>query len=348
MDLSKVDVYDFLRALGIRNIHPDDPKQMSLVDEIQFSCPFPGHNFGDESPSAYMNVESTAFFCHGCKSKGNAIHFLAKLEGISPLLAARHIRERYGSEFLETDSFSYELENQLFDSNKLQDNSEHLTDESSCHLEELLGVQFPEPCLDYLHKRGFCDGAIRAWQIGYDPISDRIAIPVRNENGVLIGFKGRSYRPEHKPKYLVLGDRPKRPKGYGFPTYDVSRVVFGLDKFIPHAHEFNHKLIIVEGELNVIALWQYGIKNVVSLNGSHASSHLIDLVLSQANEVIIFFDSDNAGRKGRDKAALALSPYIPVKLVEDHDGDPASLTAEQCSKLISKARAIDLLGITQD
>lgn len=336
MDLSSVDVRDFLSALDIRNI-------IDSGDEIQFSCPFPGHSFGDEHPSAYMNTETTAFFCHGCKSKGNAIHFLAKLEGISPLLAARHIRERYGSEFLDTQSFSLELDTVLVSNlAPSEDQDSHTYREIQYSLERL-----PKLSLEYLHGRGFCGAAISEWGLGYDPISDRIAIPVRDEEGTLIGFKGRAYRPEHKPRYLVLGDRPKRQKRYGFPTYEISEVVFGLDKFIQEAPTYDHHLIIVEGELDVIALWQSGIKNSASCGSNFSSTHR-ELITAWANSVTLFLDDDPAGNRASEKITKALSPYMPVRIVGPHEGDAASLTSEQCCKLIGEAETYDTIQITQD
>src|ERR1044072_4900372 len=200
MDLSRVDVRDFLHALGIRNI-------MDGGEEIQYSCPFPVHGYGDQTPSAYMNTVSTAFYCHSCKAKGNAIHFLSMLEGISPLLAARHIRERYGDGFLEPGEsrFSSELENLL--TSQQHEAVHHSEYKVEYQLEHLDGL-----ALEYMRSRGFKDDTLEAWQIGYDKISDRIAIPVWDKDGMLIGFKGRAYQPEHKPKYLVLGDRPGRPR----------------------------------------------------------------------------------------------------------------------------------------
>jgi DNA primase len=213
--------------------------------------------------------------------------------------------------------------------------------------EDLLESNLPEPCLNYLHDRGFCDAAIQEWGLGYDPISDRIAIPVRDEEGTLVGFKGRAYRPEHKPKYLILGDRPKRQKRYGFSTYEVGEIAFGLDRFIEEAPTYNHHLIIVEGELDVISLWQSGIKNSIACGSNFSSTHR-ELITAWANSVTLFLDDDPAGNRASEKIAKELSPYMPVQIVGPHEGDAASLTAEQCCKLIREAETYDTIQITQD
>jgi hypothetical protein len=65
-DPSCIDVDDFLDCLDIENV------TQATTTELRFSCPFPAHALGDETPSAYMNVETTAFFCHACHAKGNS------------------------------------------------------------------------------------------------------------------------------------------------------------------------------------------------------------------------------------------------------------------------------------
>jgi DNA primase len=319
MDLTNVDVLDFLEALGIRNITDGG-------DEIQYSCPFPVHGYGDSTPSAYMNTETTAFFCHSCKARGNAIHFLAMLEGISPLLAAQHIRNRYGDGFLEpTEGFQAELESLLQkQTTKKLPSANQPIDYSM----QLLSGE----ALEYMRGRGFKDDTLESWQICYDQISNRIAIPVRDKDGVLIGFKGRAYLPNHNPKYLVLGDKEGRGTRYGFPTYDVANVVFGLDR-VDHSID---SLILVEGELNVLALDQHGMRNAVAV-GSNFGDTKRDLILDRCDSVCLFLDDDPAGRVASKKIAEALSPYISVLDVGPHEGDPATLTAEECGILISRA-----------
>lgn len=329
MDLSKIDVEKFLIALGIRNV-------MDEGEEIRFSCPFAGHSNGDETASAYMNATSTAYWCHGCKSTGNAIHFLAKLEGVSPLVAARWIREHYGGGFREPDSGLVSELDAMWTDLAAEDEGE-FNSPIRYQMDPL--AQGP---IDYIIDRGFDPATLEAWEIGYDQLSDRIAIPVRNENGLLIGFKGRAYRPEHQPKYLVLGDRRERATRYGFPTYEVARVVFGLYKVVEHrtAGDLHDKsLVLVEGELNVLALWQHGIYNSVAI-GSNISDWQRDMILSHADKVTIFFDDDGAGHHGAAKVIDMLSPYIPVFIVGEHDGDPASLPADESARLIREARAV--------
>ena len=316
MNLSKVDVVDFLEALDIRNVDDDG-------EEVRFSCPFPGHNYGDNNPSAYMNKATTAFFCHGCHAKGNAIYFLAKLEGISPLLALRYIRERYDTGFVESTNLLTELEDLW-------------TDENEPDMPNPVIVYKMDPLVgnpkEYMLARGFCEESLEWWGLGFDPISDRITIPIYNHNGWLVGFKGRAYKEEHQPKYLILGDR--KYERYGFRTYEVGKEVFGLD-----TAKAQNDIIICEGELNVIALWQKGFKNAVAISGSNFTNHQRDLILAYADSVTLFLDDDPAGQKATAKIAEELEPLITVKIVGPHDGDPADLSAADCARLLSEAKS---------
>src|SRR6185436_16661352 len=85
-----VDVGAFLERQGVNNVE-------ERGDEVAYSCPFDGHSHGDSNPSATMHKESTGFFCFGCGKQGNAITFLAELEGIPPHRAKRYIREEFNA-----------------------------------------------------------------------------------------------------------------------------------------------------------------------------------------------------------------------------------------------------------
>lgn len=327
MDLRKIEVLDMLTALGVRNVTDEG-------EEIRYSCPFVGHSNADETASAYMNAETTAYFCHGCKSKGNAIYFLAKYEGISPLLAARFLRERYDSGFIDPDTgFERELES-LWTLPEVED--EWVNEPIDYQMDPL-----PLEPFTYMIRRGFTPETLEAWEIGYDPISNRITIPIRDDHGRVIGFKGRAFEPDHQPKYLVLGDKPNRTPRYGFPTYEVSRAAFGYH--IARLGD-SKRLILCEGELDVIALHQMGITDAIAV-GSNFSEFHCSLILSYAEEIVIFFDDDPAGHKGTAKAVSMLESFLPVRIVGPHDSDPSGLPSDQCITLISNAESTNELWL---
>lgn len=305
--LEDVDVHDFLARLKIRNI------QDATETEIRFSCPFPGHLSGDENPSAYMNANSTAWYCHGCKRKGNAITFLSDLFNLSTYESIRSLKEYYGGAFRNPEhSLEDEINRHYAEYGKpdaepinyvLQKAvlSDFCVNESSC---------------DYLQERGFTQEIIDRFQLGYDELSKRITIPIFDEVGRLVGFKGRSIDPEDKPKYKVLGGSK-----YGFPRYHVGLVVFAIDKVPPEARQ----AIVCEGELNAIAMHQIGYRNAIAAGGSTFTGTHAKKIIDRFESVILYFDSDKAGYEATKTAADLLMPHMPVYVVPEHDWDAAEV-----------------------
>lgn len=311
-EAKSVDVEDFLDALECQNI------TKATEHEFKFSCPFPGHQHGDQNPSAYMNIETSAWMCHGCKRKGNAVTFLAEHENITIMLATRFLHERYGGIGSDPDAYSARRElERMFEKQEAETQVENDLPISESFLDYYLidwaMVSKADPIPewgDYIFDRGFKPKTLNDWDIGFCDDTQRIVIPVHNQLGELIGFKGRSYREGHHPKYLVL-----RPGD--FDRYHVSHHLFGLSR-----SEGDH-LIVVEGELNVIALHQMGIKNCIAVNGSNFSERQALLLRQYAEQATIFFDSNDAGWDGTEMVCNALRDFMPVWVVPDHDFDPA-------------------------
>lgn len=329
-DPACIDVDDFMECLDVQNV------QQATTEEIRFSCPFPAHAMGDETPSAYMNVETTAFFCHACHAKGNAIHFTCKLLGISPIEAIRLLKARYSPHGIDPDARNMR-EEVLKILDKTEEEVPKLTKLDEGFLQPFLvnwaAVEQaylanqcpPEFC--YMLERGFSIDTLNSWQFGYDERSDRILLPVRDEDGDLVGFKARAWD-DRKPKYLNLGgDR------YGFKPFLKNSVVFGLDR----AKHFGKHLIVVEGELNVVAMCEKGYPNTVALNGSYFSERQMQLLRRYAESVTLFFDSDPAGYDATEAVKESLKNFMSVYIVPDHDGDPADMDHEEIRACVEQS-----------
>lgn len=306
--LESVKVEDFLNRLNLRNI------EKATQEEVRFSCPFPGHASGDENPSAYMNANSTAWLCHGCKRKGNAITFLSDLFNLSSHDSILFLKEYYGGGFTSPDStLEDEINRHFMEFGKPDAEPINFTLQTT-----VLSDFWPDEItmMAYMDDRGFTQESLRKFQIGYDRISARIAIPIFDEVGRLVGFKGRAIDPEVKPKYKVLGGSQ-----YGFPRYHVGLVVFGIDK-VP---EDARTCIIVEGELNAVAMHQMGFTNTVSPGGSTFTPIHAKKIIDRFERATLFFDSDKAGNEATARAANLLMPHMPVDVLPDHKYDPADV-----------------------
>lgn len=357
--LQHVDVVDFLEEFDIANIN-----QIS-TDEIQFSCPFPGHTHGDNTPSACMNNGSkdptmtTLWTCYGCKRGGNAVTFYAEQKGVSAQEARRAVKEHYAPGYKAPKYGSIARE---FESRYRASKERHAEPTVATIDPELLwrfDVDWSyyaeehgdQPDVRYMLDRGFTPGDLDDWGIGYDADSQRITIPVCDPDGKLVGFKGRAWRDNARPKYLALGDKNER-KRYGFPTYDKSLVVFGLDRW-GHVHRY----VLVEGEIDVMSLWVMGIP-AICCSGSTMSVGQARLIREYCNEVVLFFDNDVAGKHGVEgyersdgehKPGIIelLEPFMRVRVVGKHryDANDYLRRGEQhrCHELIKAAKSSYLL-----
>lgn len=342
-DCAHVEVEDFLECLEIRNV------SMATEEEYLFSCPFPGHKDGDEKPSAYMNAETTAWFCHGCHKKGNAITFTASLLEISPIKAIMMLRERYQPGFINPEAVDIMDVLAKILNPPEPDPVNVPIDEA---LVERFAMDWPAAFCEwsetqhhttpwgYMFNRGFEPETLEHWEFGWDERSNRITFAVRNESGDLIGFKGRACEAGRQPKYMFLGDKPGKSR-YGFPIPQSSQFVFGLHEAKLHGP----RLVLCEGELNAIALWQMGIRNACAVNGSNFSSRHAYLIRKYADSVVVFFDTDTSGNDGTRMVREALRDFLPVWVVPPHEGDPAEMDDDQAKALIDAAEPDIMLAL---
>ena len=333
--LSQVDVKDFLNELGVRNVKDEG-------SEVKYSCPFPGHSHGDANPSATMQKGTTVAHCFGCGWSGNALTFLAQYEGVNILKAGRWIRERFGDGFREPESGLLSEVNEILASkppeprreNAVLDEEEVVIREVDWHRAYMAYASqgdLPAPFF-YMFERGFDPDTLESWQIGWDAISQRLSIPVRNDEGGLVGFKARSI--DEEPKYKVLGGR-----AYGFEPYEVSRVLFGLDRARNYVNAYDGWLIVTEGELNAMACHQRGHRNACGFSGRRLSDIQAQLVRRYARGAVIITDDDEDALR----AASKLYRYIPTKIVPPHSTDPADMNREELYDLIRAAEPATLV-----
>ncbi len=343
-----IDVEEMLNELGVRNVHN------TYSGEIQFSCPFPGHSHLDSSPSATMSIverpipsdpgrmyPKTSFYCFGCGMKGTAINFVAEYEGVSPVVAKRFLRERFAADYKDSDKpFTQQVDEILSekDSGRPTRPLQQLGD-SELHNFEIdwfevhktwrygtpeMRASVPE-ALSYMFERGFEVVTLEKFDIGFDDISSRITIPYRDDNGVLIGFKGRAWWPDAKPKYKSVGGEE-----YGFGTCESSRALFGLS--LADLNEGH--MIVREGEFNAMMLHQLGYTNSVGMSGKILSRTQILLIKKYADSATMYFDDVEDALA----AARQLEGSIHVWVVDSSENDPVE-EPDEVSGLLEKSRS---------
>ncbi|MBI5771954.1 MAG: toprim domain-containing protein [Verrucomicrobia bacterium] len=181
----------------------------------------------------------------------------------------------------------------------------------------------------YLVERGLTPETIQQFGLGFcakGVMAQRIAIPIHNVGGELVGYAGRwpGHPPDERPKYRL-------PDGF-----KKSVEVFNLARAKQEPPEL--PLVIVEGFFDVIKLWQLGVKKCVALMGSSLSAAqeaLLAQHLTASSQVIVMFDEDDAGREGRDEVLRRLAARAFVRVVAfDQEGcQPEMLTPEEAQLL---------------
>jgi len=181
----------------------------------------------------------------------------------------------------------------------------------------------------YLAERGLTPETIVEFGLGHcsrGVMAGRIAIPIENVKGELVGYAGRwpGVPPEERPKYRL-------PDGF-----KRASEIFRLASALREPAE--QPLVIVEGFFDATHLWQLGVRKTVALMGSSlslAQEALLAKHLNLGSHVVVAFDEDDAGRIGRDWVLqrLARIAYVRVLAFPKEDMQPEQLTLEDVQRL---------------
>ena len=325
----------------------------------QALCPF--HE--EKTPSFSVSPEKQIFYCFGCQTGGNVIHFLQKHEGKTFIEAIEWLAERANISLPTRDAKSsarQKLINDLSELNRFAVKYYH----------ELLRTgQHSQHAREYLKNRGVLSQTNQLFQLGYakqqrrdlvkaathegwtvqqlvdagliknedqgpqDRFWNRILFPIYNAQGVPVGFGGRALSDEHQPKYL------------NSPTtvlYDKSRILFNLDKARQSISK-KQSAILVEGYMDVLMLHQHGIENVIASSGTSLSEEHAGLLKRYTPEVVIVFDGDASGLQAAQRGLHRLiGEDIRVRIAlmpkgDDPDSYVKQNGADAFSELIDKA-----------
>lgn len=308
-------------------------------------CPF----HSEKTPSFTVNPEKQIFHCFGCGEGGNVFTFLIKHEGFSFPEAVKSLAGRYGI--------------QVSDQHMTPDQKRRLNEREmifsanqaamTYFREMILDRQIGETARAYLERRGIKKETVDRFQIGYVPdgwdnlvrrfsgigISNaiaeksglivrrrsgsgfydrfrhRIIFPIFNIRGGVAGFGGRALDDSQPPKYL---NSPETP------VYNKSKLLYGLNISKNKCRQTG-TVFVVEGYLDLLALYQHGIENCVATLGTAFTHEHARIIKGVSDRVILVFDADDAGRKA---AVRSLKIFIDegldaqvMVLPEGHDPD---------------------------
>ena len=319
-------------------------------------CPF--HQ--EKSPSFNVSPHRRSYHCFGCGAGGNAFRFMMEHAGLSFVDAVKRLAEQAGIHIQE-EQYDANAEREA----KVRKALIKVHAEAAEWFHTLLmRHKVAADARAYLKSRGISQQAAKDWQMGYAPpygdllrewalekkfsenllvtagilarpeedsgrgnqtyprFRHRLMFPIRNDFGECIAFSGRLLDPEAKAaKYL---NSPETP------IFSKSKVLFGLDKS-KRAIGKADRAIVCEGQIDMITAFVSGVENIVAPLGTAFTEFHARKLKQLAAEVVLCFDSDNAGYKAAERAFAILAPVgLTVKVAPLPQGeDPDSLIRGQ-------------------
>jgi DNA primase len=284
--------------------------------EYHACCPF--HN--ENTPSFTVSPSKQFYHCFGCGAHGTVISFVMNYENLDFIEAIKELASNVGMELPKTEGFSsatprkdkavtqslYEVMGQanLFFQQQLRQHPE--APQAVAYLKQRglsgeiardFGIGYAPPGWDNLIKALTPITTQQLFDAGlviekedrgtfYDRFRERIMFPILDQRGRVIAFGGR-----------ILGDG--KPKYLNSPETDIfhkGRELYGLFEARQSLKQIE-RLIVVEGYMDVVALAQFGVRNVVATLGTAVTEDHLNQLFRTCSEVIFCFDGDSAGRK---------------------------------------------------
>ena len=285
-------------------------------------CPF--HN--EKSPSFSVSQTKQFYYCFGCGAHGNAIDFLMQYDHQAFPEAIETLAKQVGMEIPRESRSEKPVQNH----SSLYELLEQIT-----HFYQTQLRQHPQ-AIDYLKNRGLSGEIAKQFGLGYaapgwdhvlqnfgkspqlktqlldagmlikkddggfyDRFRERIMFPIHDRRGRIIGFGGRILD-KGEPKYLNSPETPVFQKGHE---------LYGLHQALKANRELKRALI-VEGYMDVIALFQNDITYAVATLGTATTANHLQRLYRYTSDIIFCFDGDNAGRTAAWRALLVTLPVM--------------------------------------
>ena len=302
-------------------------------------CPF----HGEKTASFSVAPDKGIYYCFGCHKGGGVINFMMELEGLSYPDAVRNLANRVGMEVPEDEQYQsrYRQQERLWALHK----------EAARFFHSQLYSPVGKTALEYAFGRGMSKSILTTFGVGYAPDSwdslvkamrakgytdqelkdsglvtvsqkngnifdrfrDRLMFPIIDVRGNVIGFGGR-----------IIKNDPNAAKYLNSPEtliFNKRKNLFGLN-LAKKTKE--NSLILVEGNIDVVALHQYGFDNAVASLGTSLTEDQAALMTRYAEQVILIYDGDKAGQNATQRAIPILEKAgLHVKVLQLKDAkDP--------------------------
>ena len=322
-------------------------------------CPF--HE--EKTPSFTVVPTKEIYHCFGCGESGGIIDFVMKYDHLSFVEAIETVAGESGI------SVVYDQTAKPVDK-RFERYNQIMTELNNFYQKQLKSSSTKNKVVSYAKKRGISGAIAKRFELGfappgwtnlfdqytdkedsikdllsmgmivqkkdkkddyYDRFRNRLMFPIHNAKGSVIGFGGRVLSPEDNPKYL---NSPETP------LFSKSKELYGLY----HCRKYSRRIdsiLVVEGYMDVIALHQQGITNVVATLGTATTPAHLQVLSRSADTIVFCFDGDKAGKDAAWKALKTSLPSITsgliIKFLILPEGeDPDTLIKKESAKAFTK------------
>ncbi len=298
-------------------------------------CPF----HGEKTASFSVAPDKGIYYCFGCHKGGGVVNFMMEVENLSYPDAVRALAKRVGLQVPEDEQYQsrYRQQERLW----------ALLKEAGRFFHSQLYTPAGRECLEYTQKRGLSKAIITNFGIGfapnswnalvdamhqkgytdqelrdadlvgekngrvYDRFRNRLMFPIIDVRGNVIGFGGRVLD-DSKPKYLNSNETL---------VFNKRKNLFGLNYAKKTKEPY---MILVEGNIDVVTLHQYGFDNAVASLGTSLTEEQVTLLSRYTEQVVLTYDGDEAGQRAAQRAIPMLEKAgIQVKVLQMKDAkDP--------------------------
>ncbi len=278
-------------------------------------CPF--HN--EKTPSFYVYPETQSYYCFGCGNGGDVVTFIKNIENLDYVEAVKFLCDKCGMSLPEdnNDNGLSRRRIRMYEANreaarfyyKMLFSEKGIIAREYCNYRQLtkdtvkkFGIGYAPDgwttLRDYLHEKGFSDTELyEANLLGksqkgtyYDRFVNRLMFPIIDVRGNVVAFSGRRLNEADKAKYVNSADTLVYKKG---------REIFALNYARKTATD---TLILCEGNIDVVMLHQAGFTNAVAALGTALTQEQAQVLSRYASEILLCYDSDEAGQKAVGKA----------------------------------------------
>lgn len=329
-------------------------------------CPFPDHQ--EKTASFSVSDSKQVYHCFGCKKSGNIFRFLQDYNGMNFPEALEFLAEKNGIPIPQDTSENKDQTTLNFDKKKSMLKANKLTAEF--YQELLKRAPSDSPIKQYVQKRKLLPETIQEFQIGYSPTEweslvnhltqnhiplalaeearlikarkenngyfdlfrDRLMFPIHSASGEVLAFGGRIHD-QGEPKYL------NSPETY---VFSKGKVLYGLAQTAKYIRT-EDCAVIVEGYMDLVSLYQAGIKNIAATMGTALTPEHAKLIKRMTTNVVVLFDSDEAGQTAAERSLTILlsQGLFPKGLILTDAKDPDEFVqkfgAEELQKKINTA-----------